>query len=161
LLTPEWWQAPTAFHLKLAHENLKQSASFTHDRIEYSRIYRAELEHLTHDAEPGKQGWLTLLPDNPDAMSHFCLCVPPSQRDALRRYLWLRGIDTAVLFPFPEGAHSNELPNAYGLMLQIIGLPLSNGLGSHNIRRICSLIADFIRMQQAGSNQLPVSRSAA
>ncbi len=161
LLTPEWWQAPTAFHLKLANENLTRSVSFTHDRIEYSNIYRAELDHLTHDAAPGKPGWLTLLPDSNDAMSHFCLRVHPSLRDSLRQYLWLKGIDTAVLFPFPEEADSNPLRNTYGLTLQIIGLPLSNGLGSHNIRRICSLVADFITTQQAVSNQPPISRSAA
>jgi len=94
-------------------------------------------------------------------MSHFCLRVHPSLRDSLRQYLWLRGIDTAVLFPFPEGSDSDQLRNTDGLTRQIIGLPLSNGLGSHNIRHICSLVADFVTAQQAGPKQPPVSRSAA
>jgi|GEM_PF-1233255 len=161
LLTPEWSNAPTTFHLKLATENLKQSASFTRDRLEYAEIYRSELNHLTHDAAPGTQGWLTLLPDNQAALSHFCLRVRSSLRDPLRQYLWLKGVDTSVLFPFPEGADSNQLQNTHRLTLQIIGLPLSNGLGSQNIRRICSLIKDFIATEYAASNRPHVSRNAA
>ena len=159
LLTPEWSNAPTTFHLKLAAENLKQSASFSRDRLEYAEIYRSELDHLTHDAAPGTEGWLTLLADSQAALSHFCL--RSSLRDPLRQYLWLKGIDTSVLFPFPEGADSNQLQNTHRLTLQIIGLPLSNGLGSQNIRRICSLIRDFIATEYAASNRPHVSRNAA
>ncbi|MDA1232449.1 MAG: DegT/DnrJ/EryC1/StrS family aminotransferase [Planctomycetota bacterium] len=143
LSTPEWRQPPTQFHLKLAAENLNRSHQFVQDRLEYSRIYRSELQQLTSGNSDSSSEMLTLFPDGNDAMSHFCIRVYASVRDELRRFLWQNGIDTATLFPFPEGADNNQFPNAAQLTQQIIGLPLSNGLGSGNVRRICSLIQGF------------------
>jgi dTDP-4-amino-4,6-dideoxygalactose transaminase len=160
-LTPEWSNSPTNFHLKLASENLKQSALFISDRREYAEIYRTELSHLAHVAAPGTQGWLTLLPDTPAALSHFCLRVHSSLRDPLRQYLWRHGIDTSILFPFPEGADSDQLQNTHRLTRQIIGLPLSNGLGRQNIRRVCLLVRNFIATQSTEFKPTHESRNAA
>jgi dTDP-4-amino-4,6-dideoxygalactose transaminase len=159
LQTSEWHQAPTAFHLNLAAANLKQSSNFEQDRITYSNIYRNALTQLAHSASVNDAVLLTLPPKCNDAMSHFSVRVGGNLRDELRTFLWQNDIDTATLFPFPVGAESAEFPNAFRLTQEVLGLPLSNGLGEHNIRRICSLIsrladAHTISLQQPQLTQL-------
>lgn len=143
LSTPEWCQSPTQFQLKLAAGNLNRSHQFVRDRIEYSRIYRSELQQLTCGRLESSPELLTLFPDHNDAMSHFCIRVDASVRDEMRRFLWQNGIDSATLFPFPDGADKEQFPNAAQLTQQILGLPLSNGLGCRSVLRICSLIQRF------------------
>lgn len=143
LHTAEWRQSPASFHLKLAAANLKQSHTFGQDRLFYSNIYRSELTRLTLNTSGNDAALLTLPPECNDAMSHFSVRVGGGLRDELRTCLWQNGIDTATLFPFPAAADAATSPNAYRLTQEILGLPLSNGLGEHNIRRICSLINRF------------------
>lgn len=143
LQVAEWSRGPTAFHLKLAGQNLRRSAVFHQERVEYSRIYRSELSQLAGTGMELKTHSLTVFPDNADAMSHFCIGVPPSVRDSLREYLWNKGFDTATLFPFPKEADSADLQNTWLLTQQIIGLPLFHNLGRQRVRRLCSAIKDF------------------
>ncbi len=143
LHTSEWGQAPTSFHLKLAAANLKQSKDFEQDRILYSNIYRSELTPHTLITSDSDAALLTLPPACDDAMSHFSTRICGNLRDELRAFLWQNGIDTSTLFPFPAAADSAVYPNAFRLTQEILGLPLSNGMGEHNVRRICSLINRF------------------
>ena len=143
LHTSEWSQPATSFHLNLAAANLKRSGTFEQDRICYSNLYRSELKPHTFRASDNDAALLTFPQECNDAMSHFNVRVSGNLRDELRTFLWQNGIDTATLFPFPAGADSAAYPNAYHLTQEILGLPLSNGLGEHNIRLICSLINRF------------------
>ena len=158
LQTSEWRQPATSFHLNLAAANLKRSNSFEQDRIAYSNLYRSKLTpHTSHassnHAHNNDAALLILPPECDDAMSHFSVRVRGNLRDELRAFLWQNGIDTATLFPFPAVADSAANPNAFRLTHEIIGLPLSNGLGEHNIRRICSLINRFAETHATILNQ--------
>ncbi len=144
LHTSEWHQPATSFHLKLAAANLRHSKKFIEDRISYSNIYRSELNSLSLNTSGNEATLLTLPPECSDAMSHFCVRVNGNHRDVIRTYLWQNGIDTATLFPFPVAADPAAFPNAFRLTQEILGLPLSNGLGEHSIRHICSLLHLFV-----------------
>lgn len=164
LHTSEFRQSPTSFHLNLAAANLKRSNTFEQDRICYSNIYRNELTPHTLNASRKDAALLTLPPECNDAMSHFSVRVGGHLRDELRTFLWQNGIDTATLFPFPAAADSAVFPNAFRLTQEILGLPLSNGLGEHNIRHICSLINRFADTQAMSSEQpqlTPLNRRVA
>ncbi len=164
LQSQEWRQSSTQFHLNLAIGNLNRSDQFAQDRLAYSRIYRKELTQLSLNVKGGDSAWLTLLPDCEDAMSHFGIRIHGTDRDELRTLLWRHGIDTATLFPFPSGTDAIQLPNAFRLTKEILGLPLSNGLGEHNIRRVCSLIERFAATTPRSSTtpaMLQVDRHAA
>ncbi|MCA9010198.1 MAG: hypothetical protein KDB01_10655 [Planctomycetaceae bacterium] len=145
----EWSRGPTGFHLKLAGQNLRRSVVFRQERVECSRIYRSELSQLADTGTELETPWLTFLPDNADAMSHFCIRVSPSVRDSLREYLWNKGFDTATLFPFPKEADAAHLRNTWQLTQQIIGLPLSGNLSRQRVHRLCSAIKDFAATRSA------------
>jgi hypothetical protein len=53
------------------------------------------------------------------------------------------------------------LQNTHRLTRQIIGLPLSNGLGRQNIRRVCLLVRNFIATQSTEFKPTHESRNAA
>ena len=158
LVSAEWRQSPTRFHLNLADRNLQQSKEFTRDRVQYSQIYRRELQKVASSGNSGDSAWLSFPPDCAEAMSHFCIRVPGFVRDELRTYLWKNGIDTATLFPFPADADSMQSPNAFRLSNEILGLPLSNGLGEHTIRRVCGLIQQFA-VTMPNSSAIPSTMS--
>lgn len=160
-LSRDWWHTPTPLHLKLAQRNLRRSAAMAAERIDSGRLYRSELRRLCDDDRSGRDGWFRLPAENLHALSHFCLRVNPEHRDQLRQHLWQAGIDTAILFPFPEGHCRKQLPNAAALTNEILGLTLSNGLGQHHIRGICALVADFFARREVGADKVNGFRRAA
>lgn len=160
-LSRDWWHTPTALHLQLAQRNLRRSAAMAAERIESGILYRTELERWHSSSQPCRGGWFRLPAENPHAMSHFCLRVDPPLRDQLRQHLWEAGIDTAVLFPFPEGACREQLHNTWNLTNEILGLPLSNGTGPRHVRRICSLVTDFFARREGVSDDVTAFRRVA
>ncbi|MFO0429224.1 MAG: DegT/DnrJ/EryC1/StrS family aminotransferase [Planctomyces sp.] len=152
LQSAEWCSRPAPFHLKLVGENLRRSAVYRRKRIDLAGVYRTELSQITGEDSESNQPWLTLLPDDHEALSHFCVCVPPSLRSPLRDYLWSRGFDTAALFPFPEIADATDLPRTRMLTQQIIGLPLSGDLSGQHVRRLCSEIREYMATHAAAGN---------
>jgi len=153
-LSRDWWHTPTSLQMQLAHRNLRRSAAMAAERIDSGNVYRSELGRLCGGSRLGRGGCLRLPPENSHALSHFCLRVNPRLRDQLRQHLWQAGIDTAILFPFPDAGCREQLPNASGLTNEILGLPLSNGLGRHHIRRICALVADFFERREVVSDEV-------
>jgi hypothetical protein len=116
-LPREWWQPATSLHLNLAMQNLRKSADFAQQRQTLASEYRTQL--LPHSDSRNATGSLNLRlpPATNEALSHFCIRVDASVRDALREFLWANGIDTAALFatqsssPEPQNTSSADSQN--------------------------------------------------
>ena len=130
-LSAEWTQPMSHFNRKLSKYNLHRIEHYVQHRLQQSQKYynlltsSTLIDGLHRDNLP---------------QSHFPIRVPASNRDKVRKALWVRGVDTGTLFPFPENINPKSFPHAAKASEEVVTLPLGEQLLLEEVE----MIADYV-----------------
>ena len=132
-LPREWVEPMTPLNRRLAMANLTRAAEGLDLRHRQAAEYFRHLKPL--DLISGID--MESLPD-----SHFPIRVASKARNALRRYLLCRGIDTGTYFPFPRGLQRANYPNAARASDEVILLPLGRSIREGEATKIARHVTE-------------------
>jgi dTDP-4-amino-4,6-dideoxygalactose transaminase len=96
---------------------------------------------------------------------HHLFVIHIESRDELRAYLASHGVETKVHFPKPLHVHdplwnpnNTRLSGAEAWCQSVLSLPCFPGLTEVEVRRVCSLVAEWLQLKGAANTELLVER---
>jgi dTDP-3-amino-2,3,6-trideoxy-4-keto-D-glucose/dTDP-3-amino-3,4,6-trideoxy-alpha-D-glucose/dTDP-2,6-dideoxy-D-kanosamine transaminase len=123
---------------------LRHLPAFLEKRRKLAAVYRANLHGLAHCVEPG------------EGVEHAChlFVIRVPHRDAVRRELEHREIDTGIHYPHPIhlmrgyhflGYHEGSLPHTEALAQELLSLPLYPELPEAAVWRVCAELRSILK----------------
>jgi dTDP-4-amino-4,6-dideoxygalactose transaminase len=135
-LSPEWTHHLTRAQRRLVAHVLRGAQGSAALRREQANLYLRSLADIGVTPGVGAES----LPQ-----SHFPIRVPSNLREALREKLRAHGFDTGDEFPISAALRSNDYPRALATSLQVLTLPMGEGVSQRAIEALCGRIVDALR----------------